>query len=129
MSSDSRDSFWRNYNLSIVLSVLFLASWAGQAIFEWFVVSNEATNHGQQMTVSDYLTEFGQSTLENWQSEFLQLLTFVVLTSFLIHRGSHESKDGEDEMRAALARIEARLDALGRRDAIDVRDPSALRAD
>jgi hypothetical protein len=41
---------------------------------------------------SGYIWEFGSATMENWQSEFLQLLAMVVLTSFLIHRGSAESK-------------------------------------
>jgi hypothetical protein len=58
---------------------------------------------------SGYVWRWGQATFENWQSEFLQLLAFVVLTSFLIHRGSHESKDGDDELRATLDRVEARL--------------------
>lgn len=52
--------------------------------------------------------------MENWQSEFLQLLTFVVLTSFLIHRGSHESRDTDDEMKAQLDRMEARLERIDR---------------
>lgn len=46
------------------------------------------------------------------QSEFLRLLTFVVLTSFLIHRNSHESRDSEDEMQRTLNRIEQRLKSL-----------------
>ena len=46
------------------------------------------------------------------QSEFLRLLTFVVLTSFLIHRGSPESRDSDDEMQKSLNRIEKRLKAL-----------------
>ena len=46
------------------------------------------------------------------QSEFLQLLTFVVLTTFLIHRNSHESRDSDDEMQRSLNRIEKRLKAL-----------------
>ena len=46
------------------------------------------------------------------QSEFLQLLTFVVLTTFLIHRNSHESRDSDDQMQRSLDRIEKRLKAL-----------------
>jgi hypothetical protein len=46
------------------------------------------------------------------QSEFLQLLTFVVLTSFLIHRNSPESRDSDDEMQRSLDWIEKRLKAL-----------------
>jgi SNF2 family DNA or RNA helicase len=60
----------------------------------------------------DFLWQFWTSTLENWQSEFLQLLTFVVLTSFLIHRNSPESKDSDEEMQRSLNRIEKRLKAL-----------------
>jgi hypothetical protein len=108
-------SVWHDYGLSIVLASLFFLAWAGQAVAEWFVVQKEAESHGEVATVGDFLVQFGQSTLENWQSEFLQLLTFVVLTAFLIHRGSHESKDGEDEMRAALNRIEQRLHLLEQR--------------
>jgi hypothetical protein len=46
------------------------------------------------------------------RSEFRRLLTFVVLTSFLIHRNSHESRDSEDEMQRTLNRIEQRLKSL-----------------
>jgi hypothetical protein len=46
------------------------------------------------------------------ESEFLQLLTFVVLTTFLIHRNSHESRDSDDRMQQSLDRIEKRLKAL-----------------
>ena len=52
--------------------------------------------------------------MENWQSEFL-LLTFVVLMAFFIHRGSHESRDSDDGMKAMLQRIEQRLGTLTRR--------------
>ncbi len=48
---------------------------------------------------------FGQSTLENWQSEFLQLFSFVVLAAVLIHRGSAESKDGTDRIEQAVNEI------------------------
>ena len=46
------------------------------------------------------------------QSEFLPLLTFVVLASFLIHRNSPESRDSDDEMQQALKGIEKRLKSL-----------------
>ena len=75
-------------------------------------VTNEALQHGQEFMWSEFWPRFGQATFENWQSEFLQLFTFVVLTTFLIHRGSHESKDSDEEMQAALTRIEKRLDSL-----------------
>lgn len=53
-----------------------------------------------------------EATFENWQSEFLQLLAFVVLTSVLIHRGSRESKDADEKLHAAVDRTEQRRNAL-----------------
>jgi hypothetical protein len=62
--------------------------------------------------LSDYLWVWLRTTFENNASEFLQLLTFVVLTTYLIHRGSHESKDTDDRMQEQLNRIEQRLNQL-----------------
>ena len=70
-----------------------------------------ATNGGFSGS-SGYIWEWLDSTFENWQSEFLQLFTMVVLTAFLIHKGSHESRDSETEMQVALVRIEQQLEEL-----------------
>ena len=105
-------NLWRNYNLSIVLVTLFLVSWIGQAIFQWFEVANEAQAHGQAGTLAEFLPAFFSATFENWQSEFLQLFSMVILTSFLVHRGSHESKDQDEKVDQTLARIERRLDRI-----------------
>ncbi|HET9394569.1 MAG TPA: DUF6766 family protein [Nitrospiraceae bacterium] len=94
--------------LSIVLLACFLGSWLMQAWTGWMKFAAEQQQHNQLPTVfgSDgYIWEFAAATFENWQSEFLQLLAMVVLTSFLIHRGSAESKDSND-------RLEAKVDAL-----------------
>ena len=106
---------WRDYGLSIVLFGLFMVSWIGQTLTGWVEFTAEQQAHGQAAQVfgSDgYVWMWAQSTLENWQSEFLQLLTFVVLTSFLIHKGSHESKDSTDKMQKSLDCIERRLEEL-----------------
>ena len=106
---------WRNYNLSIVLTALFLVSWALQTWMGWMHFSAEQQAHGQAAQVfgaDGYVWDWGEATFENWQSEFLQLLSFVVLTSFLIHRGSHESKDSDDRMQEQLNRMEQRLERL-----------------
>jgi hypothetical protein len=52
------------------------------------------------------------ATLENWQSEFLQLFCMVVFTAFLIHKGSAESKDSDEKTEASLRRIEEKLGTL-----------------
>jgi hypothetical protein len=103
---------WKNYSLSITLAALFFLAWLGQLVTQWFTWANEQREHEQPLLVGDFLWQFWTSTLENWQSEFLQLLTFVVLTSFLIHRNSPESRDSDDEMQRALNRIEKRLKSL-----------------
>jgi uncharacterized protein DUF6766 len=103
---------WKDFSLSIVLSVLFLLSWIGQAISEWQVFTDEQQTHGEAARVGDFLAQFSQSTLENWQSEFLQLFSFVVLAALFIHKGSAESKDSDEKMHEALQRIENRLDRI-----------------
>jgi hypothetical protein len=105
-------SLWRNYNLSIVLLALFLASWIGQAVFQWFEMANEAQAHGQMSTLSEFIPAFFSATFENWQSEFLQLFSTVVLTSFLVHRGSHESKDQDEKVDQTLERIERQRERI-----------------
>jgi hypothetical protein len=104
--------------LAIVLAALFLVSWAAQFIAQLFVVRDEAEQHGSSFSWGEFWPQFWHSTMENWQSEFLQLLTFVVLTTYLIYRGSHESKDSDLEMQAALERIEAKVDSLGAKESV-----------
>lgn len=103
---------WPHFALSIVFCVLFLISWITQAAAEWGVYRQEQRSHDQPTEISDFMVEFGQSTLENWQSEFLQLFSFVVLSAVLIHRGSAESKDSDDRIEAKLDAITRRLDEL-----------------
>lgn len=100
---------WKNFGLSLAFCILFLLSWAAQGIAQWQTFTDEQRSHGEAVEVGDFASEFSQSTLENWQSEFLQLFSFVVLSALLIHRGSAESKDSDDRMEEALKRIEDKL--------------------
>lgn len=109
----------RRYGLGIVLGLLFLASWVAQTWMGWEAFVAEQASHGEAATRSAYLREWGQATFENWQSEFLQVLAFVTLTSFLIFKGSPESRDGDDEMQAKLDRIERQLGELATLQRID----------
>jgi heme A synthase len=103
---------WANFGLSIAFCILFLASWVAHGVAEWQVFTSEQRAHGESVEVTEFIHEFSQSTMENWQSEFLQLFSFVVLAALFIHRNSAESKDSDDRMEAALKRIEERLDQL-----------------
>ena len=102
----------RNYGLGIVLFLLFLGSWIGQGIFQWQEEYSQAQMHGQELTSEEFIPSFLSRTFENWQSEFLQLGAMVVLTSFLIFKGSPQSKDGDEELKRKLERIDEKLNAL-----------------
>lgn len=105
-------SIFREFGLGLSLMVLFFATWFGQAITQWQAYTDQQREHQQPVEMGDFVAEFGQSTLENWQSEFLQLFAFVVLAALFIHKGSAESKDSDEKMEASLRRIEEKLGTL-----------------
>jgi hypothetical protein len=102
---------WANFGLSLVLCGLFLVSWGTQAFAQWENFRNEQQEHGEPVRVSEYLVDFSEATLENWQSEFLQLFSFVTLAALFVHRGSAESRDSDDRMEQMLKEIKQKLDA------------------
>jgi hypothetical protein len=86
----------RDNGLTIVLLGLFAGSIIGQWIAGWNVEMEEAHRHGQAvLSLGAYTVspEFLSSVFENWESEFLQMAAYVVLTAVLVQRGSAESKD------------------------------------
>ena len=86
---------WRRNNLSIVLLALFIAAMVGQAWAGWYDHNQDEQEHGQPpIPFSEYLItgHFWEATGENWESEFLQMAAFVLLTCFLRQQGSAESK-------------------------------------
>lgn len=106
----ARRGWLHDHLLTIVLAGLFLVSWIGQFFAQVTEVSNNAHAHGESFSWADFWPEFLAATMENWQSEFLQLLTFVALTAHLIHRNSAESPDGDDELKAMLEELLARTE-------------------
>lgn len=100
---------WKNFGLSLGFCVLFLASWAAQGIAEWQEFTDDQNTHEEPAELGDFATRFARSTLENWQSEFLQLFSFTVMAAVLIHKGSAESRDSDDRISMSLKRIEDHL--------------------
>lgn len=85
----------RDNGLFLVCFGLFLVFMLGMIISGWHVYNAEQVSHGTgPSSLLDYLTagEFIEATFENWESEFLQMGMYVVLTAFLYQRGSSESK-------------------------------------
>ena len=90
--------FLKNNSLSLVFALFFLITLVGQAVTGLKEHNKEMEEEGgPALNMSQYLTSghFLQSTFENWESEFLQMALFVILTIFLYQKGSAESKDPE----------------------------------
>jgi hypothetical protein len=86
----------RDNSLTLVLLLLFAGSIVGQWIAGWHVAVEDAARHGgHALSLAAYTgsPQFLSSVFENWESEFLQMAAYVVLTAVLIQRGSSESKD------------------------------------
>jgi hypothetical protein len=90
----------RDHGLSIVFLVIFLLTLIGQSLVGHAYNNEELQLHEQPaQTYLEYVTssEFVVDVSENWQSEFLQFFLFILLTIWLIQRGSPESKKPGDE--------------------------------
>jgi hypothetical protein len=88
--------FLRDNSLSIVCLFLFLVFAVGLALSGHRAFNDDQRAHGEPtVSMGEYLVEnhFWQALSENWESEFLQMGAYVLLTVFLIQRGSAESKD------------------------------------
>jgi hypothetical protein len=98
-------SIWKRYGFFWVTMTLFLITLTGHWLFGWFAYVNEQQGLQQPVEIGAYTIEMLRDTLENWQSEFLQLVWQVAGLAFLLHVGSPQSKEGDD-------RMEAKIDAI-----------------
>jgi hypothetical protein len=90
--------FLRENSLSLVVLGFFLLTVAGQFVTGLDVANEDRRQHAQPgIDAAAYLTDghFTEALFENWESEFLQMGAFVLLTVRLRQRGSSESKDLE----------------------------------
>jgi hypothetical protein len=94
---------WRRNSLSIVVLALFVLFLAGQAVAGWLTFNETRIDHRQEpVAFGAYLlsSHFAEATSENWESEFLQMGLFVLLTVFLRQKGSAESNPMPEEEEA-----------------------------
>ena len=92
--------FVRDHSLSLFFLVIFLASLAGLAIAGHALHNDDAVaHHSSTMSFWRYLrsSDFGNAVMENWQSEYLQFMLFMLATIWLVERGSPESKQPGQE--------------------------------
>jgi hypothetical protein len=97
MARRFRSSSWlRDHGLLLALLGIFVATLGAMVVTGAAVASEEQLDHGgSPISPLAYLAtpDFVEATFENWESEFLQMAAYVVLTAYLFQRGSAESKD------------------------------------
>ena len=82
-------------SLIIIMAIVFVGSWFAQSVTGWTDFNQEQQSHGEPgVSWLSYIgsSTFWEGTFQNWQSEFLAVGSFAVLTIFLRQRGSPESK-------------------------------------
>lgn len=105
-----RNNIFIRYGYVWVTLVLFIGSFVGHWTFAWHAFVQEQESHGETPIVSEYLIEVSRDTLENWQSEFLQLMWQVAGLAFLFYIGSPQSKEGDQRKEEKLDKILTLID-------------------
>ena len=91
--------FFRNNGLSLVIFGLFVVCEIGLSLVGLATHNEQRSEHGQPvLTYAAYVESaaFLEATMENWESEFLQMFAYVVLTVLLFQKGSAESKSPDE---------------------------------
>src|SRR3954462_15452404 len=84
----------RDHGLALATGGLFVLFMAGQTVTGYLVPNDDLRSHGRaRLSLSQYVFtgHFVEATAENWESEFLQMAAYVILTVVLYQRGSSES--------------------------------------
>lgn len=100
MAKATRRNWLRDNGLTLVLVALFAVTIVGQFFTGLAVENEERLADGlAALTIPAYLINgaFLSSVFENWESEFLQMWAYVMLTAYLFQRGSPESRDPDKE--------------------------------
>ena len=87
--------FLYSNSLLIVMGAIWIGSWTAQSLTGWRSYNETQVEHGDTtLSWLQYLgaADFWQTTLQNWQSEFLAVGSMAVLSIYLRQRGSPESK-------------------------------------
>ena len=87
--------FVRDNGLALFFGGIFLASLLGQALVGHADFNHiQARHHDDPISLGRYVlsSDYGSDVLENWQSEYLQFTLYILMTVWLLQRGSPESK-------------------------------------
>jgi uncharacterized protein DUF6766 len=92
---NSSVQWFRDRGLTLVLMAMFLLFLGGQLWAGLSEFNEDQRGHGRpSVTLSGYLQTGHpyEAVFENWESEFLQMAVFVLLTTVLVQKGSPESR-------------------------------------
>ncbi|GAB3498735.1 hypothetical protein GCM10027341_20800 [Spirosoma knui] len=87
--------YLRRNGLSITFTLLTVLTLGGQIVVGWYEFNDELSDYKRPpLTFAAYLTSGHciEAVFENWESEFLQMGLYVLLTVSLFQKGSSESK-------------------------------------
>ncbi|MEV4282762.1 DUF6766 family protein [Actinoplanes xinjiangensis] len=96
--------FLRENSLGLVFGTLFLVVLVAQAFAGHADFNQQQLASGMEpVSLGRYLTSasFAADVAENWQSEYLQFFLYIILTVWLVQRGSPESKKPGEEGRGS----------------------------
>ena len=108
-------TIWNKYGFLWVTLAMFVVSLIGHWMFAWSAFQQEQLQHNQTPDVSEFIIQTSRDTLENWQSEFLQLLWQVSGLALLYHIGSPQSKEGNDRLEEKIDLILEAVDKDGKK--------------
>lgn len=97
-----KTNFWKDNGLTLTMFGLFLFSIIGQFFTGFVTFNDDMAQHAQKrIGIGEYFISghFVESVMENWESEFLQMGLYVILSVMLYQRGSSESNPAPDEHR------------------------------
>jgi hypothetical protein len=100
----------------------FTISLSAHRVFAWYAYVAEQGEHGQPVEAAGYFNRTFRDTMENWQSEFLQLIWQVAGLSFLWYVGSPQSREEHDRQEEKIDFIIKRLDPENAQKLLDELD-------
>lgn len=109
-TNKQQHSIWKRKGYLWITLALFIISVILHWSFGWETYKDEQQAHHQPIIFSGYFIEMMRDTMENWQSEFLQLIWQVAGLAFLWYAGSPQSKEGDDRKEEKLDYIIEKLD-------------------
>jgi hypothetical protein len=119
-----KKGFFHDNGLTLAMVALFLVSLTGQVLAGHRVANAEANDHGEAtMSLLSYLASdhFLEALTENWESEFLQMGVYVLLTAVLHQRGSAESKKPDEPEEVDEIEPDAHSPAVVRRGGLGLK--------